>query len=151
MRRTNFSRAIRFLVDLLAHGGAVGFFISGFVATALIFGREPHAIARAAARGRSAQLLGTSEGRKQAAHMRAAWIRARSLAISNAKFRRRGEKLSKISVRNRAPSHVPHHADARNSCWRPLRVVRKLRTCERHGLGRDLARYRTQNFAAAKN
>ena len=35
LRRTNFSRATRFLVDLPAHGGAVGFFISGFVATAL--------------------------------------------------------------------------------------------------------------------
>ena len=37
LRGTNFSRATRFLVDLLAHGGAVGFFISGFVATALIW------------------------------------------------------------------------------------------------------------------
>ena len=37
LRRTSFSRATRFLVDLLAHGGAVGFFISGFVATALIW------------------------------------------------------------------------------------------------------------------
>ena len=37
LRRTNFSRATRFLVDLPAHGGAVGFFISGFVATALIW------------------------------------------------------------------------------------------------------------------
>ena len=51
-----------------------------------IFGREPHAIARAAARGRWAQWLGTSKGREEAVHHQAAWIAVRSRAISNAKF-----------------------------------------------------------------
>ena len=37
LRNPNFSRATRFLVDLPAQGGAVRFFISGFVATALIW------------------------------------------------------------------------------------------------------------------
>ena len=37
LRNPNFFRATRFLVDLPAQGGAVGFFISGFVATALIW------------------------------------------------------------------------------------------------------------------
>ena len=110
-----------------------------------IFGREPHAIARAAARGRSAQLLGTSEGRKHAEHHEAAWISARSHAISNAKFCDR-ENFSKISVRNRVQSHPVQHADARHSCWGPLRVVSMLRTTKRHGFRRDLTRFRTQNF-----
>ena len=35
LRNPNFFRATRFLVDLPAQGGAVRFFISGFVATAL--------------------------------------------------------------------------------------------------------------------
>ena len=63
------------------------------------FDRESHRIARAAACRRSAQLSGTSYGRKQAAHHLAAWISARSHAISNEKFRGR-EKFSKISVKN---------------------------------------------------
>ena len=63
------------------------------------FDRESHAISHAAACRRSAELLGTSEGREHAAHNRAAWISARSHAISNAKFCCR-EKFSKFSVRN---------------------------------------------------
>ena len=61
------------------------------------FDRNSHAIFRFRACRRSAQLLGTSEGRKRAAHHQAAWISARSRASSNAKFRRR-EKKSKISA-----------------------------------------------------
>ena len=57
---------------------------------------EPHAISRSTACQRSAQLSGTSKGREQAAHHQAAWISARSHAISDAKF-----EFSKISVRNR--------------------------------------------------
>ncbi len=48
------------------------------------------------------------------------------------------KNFSKISVRKRAQSHVPHHADARHSCWGHLRVVSKLRTTERRGFWRDL-------------
>ena len=61
---------------------------------------KSHAIiSRAAACRRSAQLLGTSEGRKRAAHYQAACISARSQAIANAKFCGR-EIFSKFSVRN---------------------------------------------------
>ena len=37
-------------------------------------------------------------------------------------------------------SHAPQHANARHSCWGPLRVVSKLRTTKRHGFRRDLTR-----------
>ena len=46
------------------------------------------------------------------------------------------------SAANRTQSHVPQHADARDSCWGPLRVVSKLRTTWRHGFRRDLTRFR---------
>ena len=58
------------------------------------------------------------------------------------------ENFGPKSAPNRAKSHAAQHADARNRCWGPLRVVSKLRTTRRHGLWRDLARFRTQNFAA---
>ena len=47
-------------------------------------------------------------------------------------------------------SHAIPLAVTRHSCLGPLRVVSKLRTIRRHGFRRDLARFRTQNFAAAK-
>ena len=50
----------------------------------------------------------------------------------------------------RSKSHAPQHADARNRCCGPLGVVRKLRNTRRQGFRRDLARFRTKNFAAAK-
>ena len=55
------------------------------------------------------------------------------------------------SAPNRIVSHAAQHANARNRCWGPLKVVRKLRTTRRHGFRRHLARFRTQNFAAAKH
>ena len=60
------------------------------------------------------------------------------------------ENFGRKSVANRMQSHAPQHADARHSSWGPLRVVRKLRITGRHGFWRDLARFRTQNLAAAK-
>ena len=96
-------------------------------------------------------MLGTSEGRGQAVHHRAARISARSHAISNAKFCGR-ENFSKISVANRTQSHAPQHADAPHSCstWIPFRAVRMLSITAQHGFRRDRTRFRTQNFAAAK-
>ena len=111
---------------------------------------ESHESSRAAACRRSAQLLGTSAGHEQAEHCQAAWISARSRAISNAKFCGR-EHFSKISVANRTQSHAPQHADARHGCYGPLRVVRRLRVTRRHGFRRVPARFRPRNFAAAKN
>ena len=116
---------------------------------------KSHAISRAAACRRSAQLLWTSKGkikkgRNQAAHPQAACILVRSHAISrNEKFCGR-ENFSKFSVENRTQSHAPQHADARHSCWGPLKVVRRLRVTRRHGFRRVSARFRTRNFAAAK-
>ena len=105
------------------------------------FRRISHAISRAAACGRSAQLLGTSEGRERAKHHHDAWIlaraHARDPAISKAKFCDGRRNFSKISVEFRMQSHAPQHADARHSCWGPLRVVYKLRTTSRHGFLRD--------------
>ena len=66
---------------------------------------ESHAISRAAACRRSAQLLGTSEGREQAAHHRAAWISARSRAISNEKFCDRENYFRKFRSEFRSKSH----------------------------------------------
>ena len=111
--------------------------------------RKSHAISRAAACRRSAQMLGTSKGRKQAVHHKAAWISARSHAIFNEKFCDRA-KFSKISVGNRTQSHAPQHADARHRCCEPLRVVSQLGTARRHGIRRDHTRFQTQNFAAAE-
>ena len=51
---------------------------------------------------------------------------------------------------NRTESHAPRRADARHSCRGPLTVVSKLRTTKRHAFWRDLMRFRTKNFAAAK-
>ena len=71
-----------------------------------------------------------------------------------ARFRAKSFAALKIfgpkSAPNRTKSHAAQHADARNRCWGPLRVVRKLRTTRRHGFRRDLARFRTQFFAAAE-
>ena len=85
----------------------------------------------------------TFEGRKQAAHHQAAWISARSHAISIEKFCGR-EKFSKFSVANRTQSPVLQHADARHSCWGPLRVVSKLRTAKWREFRRDLTRFSTK-------
>ena len=79
-------------------------------------------------------------------------------AVPDAKFRGLHieiffETLSSLDLKfdsNCAQSHVPEHADARQSCWGPLRVVSKLRTTDRHGFRCDLARVRAQNFAALK-
>ena len=60
------------------------------------------------------------------------------------------ENFSKFSVRNRLQIAVPHLANTRNIAYGPLRVVRRLRVIKRHGFRCDLARFRTQNFAAAK-
>ena len=161
-------------------------------------------------------MLRTSKGREQAAHHQAAWISARSHAISDAKFCGR-EECSKISIENpkshanfsraaacrrsaqllgtskgrssscappsgmdfgaisrdferkilrpttifenfgsksaenRTKSHAPQHADATHSVWEPLRVAARLRVTWRHGFRRVAARFRTRNFAAAKN
>ena len=38
------------------------------------------------------------------------------------------ENFGPKSAPNRTKSHAAQHADARNRCWGPLRVVRKLRT-----------------------
>ena len=45
------------------------------------------------------------------------------------------------SARNRVQSHPLQHADARHTCWGPLRVVSMLRTTKRHGFRRDLTRF----------
>ena len=47
---------------------------------------KSHRISRGVACQRSAQMLGTSEGREEAANHQAAWISARSHAISNESF-----------------------------------------------------------------
>ena len=93
--------------------------------------------------------MGTSEGRCKAACRRAARISARSRAISDEKFCGR-EKFSKFSVEIAAKSAAARHADARHSAWGPLRLVARLRSTNRQGIRRDLARIRTKNFAAAK-
>ena len=71
--------------------------------------RESHRIARATAYRRSAQCLGTSAGRGQAAAREAQRISARSRAVSIAKFRGREFflKFSKMSVRN-SPKIAPN-------------------------------------------
>ena len=60
------------------------------------------------------------------------------------------ENFGPKSAPNRTKSHAAQHADARNRCQGPSKIVRKLRTTRRHEFRRDLARFRTQNFAAAK-
>ena len=97
-------------------------------------------------------MLGTSRaqtrGRQEAAHHQAAWISARSRTISNENFCGR-DNFRKFRSEIRSKSHAPQHADARNRCWGPQRVVRKLRTTRRHAFLRDPARFRTKNVAAA--
>ena len=61
------------------------------------------------------------------------------------------ENFGPKSAPNRTKSHAAQHADARNRCLGPLKVVRKLRTVRRHGFRRDLARFRTKNFARREN
>ena len=119
-----------------------------------IFEPNSHAISRTTACRRSAQMLGTSEGREQAAYHQPAWISARSHAIPNENFCSR-RKISKISIgiisaQNRTQSHAPQHADALHRCCRPARVVRKLCNTCRHRFLRDLTRFRTKIFAAAE-
>ena len=82
-----------------------------------IFGRESHKISRAAACRRSAQLLWTSKGRKQAAHHRAAWLSARSHAVLNEKFCGREKFFKNFDPKcaaNRTESHTPRRADAQH-------------------------------------
>ena len=74
-----------------------------------------------------------------------------------ARFRTKNFAAAKIfenfgpkSAPNCSKSHAAQHTVARNRCLGPLKVVRKLRNTRRHGLRRDLARFRTKNFAAAK-
>ena len=69
--------------------------------------------------------------------------------ISPRKLRKFRSNLNPL-LRHRTQSHAPQHANARHSCRTPLRVVSKLRTTGRYGFGRDLTRFRTQNFAAAR-
>ena len=74
-------------------------------------------------------------------------------AISIEKFCGR-EKNSKISARN-SPRTAPNltrrqHADARHSLQGPVRVVVRLQHVGHSEFRRDLARFRSQNFAAAK-
>ena len=116
-----------------------------------IFGRESHEISRAAACRRPTPCLGTSFARCEAGRRQAERILVRSHAILNAKLFCGREKFSKVSVENRTESHAPRRADARHCCWGPLSVVSKLSTAEWHGFRCDLTRFRTQNFAAAKN
>ena len=111
---------------------------------------ESHAISRAAACQRSGHLLGTSQGREQAAHHLAARISAR-FRTQNFAAAKIFENFGPKSAPNRTQSHAAQHADARNRCWGPLRVVTKLRTTRRHGFRRDLTRFRMKNFAAAQN
>ncbi len=54
------------------------------------------------------------------------------------------------SAENRTESHAPQRADARHSVWGPLWLAARLGVVGQHGFRRDLARFRTQNFAAAK-
>ena len=60
------------------------------------------------------------------------------------------ENFGQKFAENRTESHAPQHADARHSAWGPLRVVARLQHVEDSGFRRDLARFRSQNFAAAK-
>ena len=97
-------------------------------------------------------MLETSEGRLEAVHHQAAWTwrdltRFRTQNFAAAIF---FENFGPILAPNRTKSHAPQHADARYTCWGPLKVVGKLCTIRRHGIWRDLTRFRTQNFAAAK-
>ena len=81
------------------------------------------------------------------------FLRDLTRTISDEKFHGPGPtraKFSKFSVRNRTKSHAAQHADARNICWGPLRVVSKLRTTRRHEFLRDLTRFRMKNFAVAQ-
>ena len=48
-------------------------------------------------------------------------------------------------------SAAPQHSDAPHKALGPLRLVTRLHTASRHGFRRHLARFRTKNFAAAKN
>ena len=100
-------------------------------------------------------MLGTCEGRKPAGHGEAAWISARSHAITNEKLilrpRKKFENFVEKLAENRTQSRAPHLNDARHRCWRPLRVMSQLGTARRYGFRRDLTRFRTQNFCGHKN
>ena len=72
----------------------------------------------------------------------------------NAKFCGR-ENFSKISVRNplrtaRNFTRRTNDADARHNVWGPSCLAARLGVVGQRGFRRDLARFRTQNFAAAK-
>ena len=107
-------------------------------------------ISRSTAYRCSQQMFGTSKGCEEASQHQAAWITARSRAISNEKFCGRGPAkiFGPKSAPNRSNSHAAQHADARTRCRGPLKVETKLRTARRHGVRRELARFRTKNFAA---
>ena len=112
--------------------------------------RDSHQISRAASI--CGQL--TDRGRSVNRSARAARISARSRAISNAKIlrsRKIFENFGPKSAPNRAQSHAAQSADARHRCQGSPRVATRLRVTERHGFRRDVARFRTQNSAAAKN
>ena len=59
-------------------------------------------------------------------------------------------KIPSVPFVSQVIYHAAHHADARHSRWGPLRIVNKLCTTWRHGFRRDLTRFRTRNFAAAR-
>ena len=61
------------------------------------------------------------------------------------------ENFGPRSAANRTKSHAPQRADAHYSAWRPLKLVAGLCVANRKAFGRDLARFRTKNFAAAKH
>jgi len=59
------------------------------------------------------------------------------------------ENFGPTFAANHTKSHAPQRFDARHSAWCPLKLVAGLRVANRKAFGRDLARIRTQNFAAA--
>ena len=60
------------------------------------------------------------------------------------------ENFGPKSAANRTKSHAPHHADARHSVRGPSCLAARLGVVGQSGFRRDLARSRTQHFAAAK-
>ena len=94
---------------------------------------ESHAISRAAACRRSAQLLGTSEGRGQAVHHPAAWILARILTENFANFSRSQNFAFEIA-RDRAKIRCAPRAAA----WpRPIEVSKQFAE-RRHAAAREI-------------
>ena len=109
--------------------------------------REPHRISRAAARRRSAQCLGTSRGRGQAA---ARGATADFGAISNANGCGRGN-FSKIRSQIRREWHrITHAAWCYGQLTNRGEVLTRVERGSTWGTA-DFARFRSKNFAAAKN